>query len=482
MKTKVFLMTVFVFVTLLLSAQNKKDLFKERFSDEGRYAAYFQKYLFHFRAGSPVRLKNSFLDNDETKQALTRVNYFYRSFDTSDYFLGMQDNCYYDDSGRIMKEERYVDNGEGDLIKYSKEETTYTEGQNWEKTQSAWNEDEGQWEEKHKITFTSELSDTGFCNQTTYYDHGDTTENWEPKNRVSEIYTGTFGNAVLKGEKMDYWDNTNNDWKEQGLIEYEYDGDNHYASTITEYEKDNETGAWINVSKQENEINADGNLVGSVFYHWDGSLQEWVPEKQKVHFYVDGMDFPVETITNNYDNGNWVPSEKETYGLNENHEITDVTISQYNEERGSWKEIFKRTAEYNYDYDYDQLILPFEQDEWYNWFHHMANKFSYYTESERSLELEGYEEYYYTEMEVISGLTDKREEAADVFPNPFKDEIQIMLPDNNKELDVTIYDINGRVVFSNTVTNGSSLNLSWLKSGFYFYKINGTAQGKIVKE
>jgi hypothetical protein len=85
-------------------------------------------------------------------------------------------------------------------------------------------------------------------------------------------------------------------------------------------------------------------------------------------------------------------------------------------------------------------------------------------------------------MDVISGLPDKSEEAVDIFPNPFKDEIRIMLPDNNKELDVTIYDINGRVVFSNTVTNGSSLNLSWLKSGFYFYKINGTAQGKIVKE
>lgn len=75
------------------------------------------------------------------------------------------------------------------------------------------------------------------------------------------------------------------------------------------------------------------------------------------------------------------------------------------------------------------------------------------------------------------------------YPNPAKDELNIQLSSKvNGAVNVTIYDMTGRVVKENDITANSSLlqiNISGLYPGVYFYKLNTgnySTMNKFVKE
>lgn len=62
-----------------------------------------------------------------------------------------------------------------------------------------------------------------------------------------------------------------------------------------------------------------------------------------------------------------------------------------------------------------------------------------------------------------------------IFPNPTKGVVNISIPNYSGNLNVTVFDVNGRSVFSNNTDFSSerSLDLQGLQSGFYIIKLNG---------
>lgn len=62
-----------------------------------------------------------------------------------------------------------------------------------------------------------------------------------------------------------------------------------------------------------------------------------------------------------------------------------------------------------------------------------------------------------------------------IYPNPTKGMVNISIPNYSGNLNITVFDINGRNVFSNSenFSIDKSINLQGLQSGFYIIKLNG---------
>ena len=73
-----------------------------------------------------------------------------------------------------------------------------------------------------------------------------------------------------------------------------------------------------------------------------------------------------------------------------------------------------------------------------------------------------------------------------IYPNPFTDEIKFNLSGYQGEINISLFDINGRIVYNDfSKTNDKSLHLGFLKSGVYFLQLtsqNSTYINKIVKQ
>jgi hypothetical protein len=72
-----------------------------------------------------------------------------------------------------------------------------------------------------------------------------------------------------------------------------------------------------------------------------------------------------------------------------------------------------------------------------------------------------------------------------VFPNPFSDEINVSIGEN-EPCEVSIYDITARKVLQEKFTESATLNTSQLRKGIYFYEVGNNhkvlSKGKIIKD
>ncbi|RDI11893.1 T9SS type A sorting domain-containing protein [Flavobacterium sp. AG291] len=91
-------------------------------------------------------------------------------------------------------------------------------------------------------------------------------------------------------------------------------------------------------------------------------------------------------------------------------------------------------------------------------------------------------------VSAIAGINDPRHETLTVHPNPAKNYINITLSNIiiDKELNVSIYDINGRKIYDNTIINDlTSINVSELQEGVYIINIisdKGKFTSKFIKK
>ncbi|MEH6534801.1 MAG: T9SS type A sorting domain-containing protein [Psychroserpens sp.] len=83
-------------------------------------------------------------------------------------------------------------------------------------------------------------------------------------------------------------------------------------------------------------------------------------------------------------------------------------------------------------------------------------------------------------------------ESLQIAPNPFNDDIRVTLPGNYNDSDfnISIYDVNGRVVFEKEISSNNrtiDINLSQLRASIYFMQLEDNANGvtitkKIVRQ
>lgn len=84
---------------------------------------------------------------------------------------------------------------------------------------------------------------------------------------------------------------------------------------------------------------------------------------------------------------------------------------------------------------------------------------------------------------VITSINDFNHEYLTILPNPFNNFLHIEVDLNNVE--ILIYQYNGRLVFSQAFSQSVDINTSFLEEGFYFYTItdrnNRKYSGRLIK-
>ena len=91
-----------------------------------------------------------------------------------------------------------------------------------------------------------------------------------------------------------------------------------------------------------------------------------------------------------------------------------------------------------------------------------------------------------TQDQVTSLPEHKHELDIRVYPNPFSDEVYLVIPGTISYTDIQLYDINGKMILSETVTGTNhTIRTTELKNGIYFLNIQnakGVATKKLIKQ
>lgn len=101
-----------------------------------------------------------------------------------------------------------------------------------------------------------------------------------------------------------------------------------------------------------------------------------------------------------------------------------------------------------------------------------------------------FEECFILENNCTSSLAPiPKKDLLSIFPNPFSDKVTFMFdePIQNNRIDIKVFDLNGKIVFSSNLTEHTTIDFSTLNSGMYFYSYisiikNLRGYGKLVKQ
>jgi len=84
------------------------------------------------------------------------------------------------------------------------------------------------------------------------------------------------------------------------------------------------------------------------------------------------------------------------------------------------------------------------------------------------------------QLQNITGIRPLSENIERVYPNPFSNELFIEL-ETESETNISVYDINGRKVFSKQIMYSGKLNTQFLKKGFYVLEVSSGGETERFK-
>lgn len=101
-----------------------------------------------------------------------------------------------------------------------------------------------------------------------------------------------------------------------------------------------------------------------------------------------------------------------------------------------------------------------------------------------------FEECFILENNCTSSLAPiPKKDLLSIFPNPFINKVTFRFnePIQNNRIDIKVFDLNGKIVFSSNLTEHTTIDFSTLNSGMYFYSFTSSIKnlrgyGKLVKQ
>ncbi|MFO7669717.1 MAG: T9SS type A sorting domain-containing protein [Bacteroidales bacterium] len=390
-----------------------------------------------------------------------------------------------------------------------------------------WNTDH--WENSMKYEFTydtdgnktlnvsylwngSGWENTAEKDEYTYDNHGDQIQH------INSLWVGNQYESFIKN-MFTYDINRNN----TQVVQYLWDG-----------------SEWANWSKDEFIYDNKNMLTMSVIYDWDGS--QWI-NTNKYDFIYDSNDQMTEIISAEWDGDNWMKTGKYTDIYDSNGKITESYFSKWEAEQwvifgiinytydssgnlvlyvvnledsiiyreeSVYDELGNRTEnaifelnmdsgllekalknEYTYDnsFSYEDLILPIAFieveggfDEELIFKHKLMHLINYEGDGESWV----FDSDYfleYSEQEITGIRESKSENQLSLYPNPANGQVTFTLDSAVDRFRVEIFDIQGKMVISQTVENNKPVSIESLHEEIYFYRLNAQGQpysGKLM--
>ena len=316
------------------------------------------------------------------------------------------------------------------------------------------------------------VNNNGILTEQVYYDWDDYTSTWEQSVKFTYSYDDA-GNRVLA--YTSFFDDP--DWSLFGRSEYTYNGSGNMVLRISSY-WDEDEAEWINQSRMENSYSSGGLLIVSTAFDWDYFTEDWVNDYKDEYTY-NGAGHLLMIISYEWDEGSseWKNETKDEYTYDNNMNL--VMILQQEWSGGQWLNEYKTEMSYNNSYAFNQLILPWMyMENWGQIIGHMPVELVVSEYIGSSFVLSYRELFNYSEIN-ITGVPVIQPDRAGLYPQPADDYVTFEWESNNPTFNLSLYNVNGKLVMESMVTNNKSVSIDHLASGLYFYRLTDNAQNSI---
>lgn len=410
---------------------------------------------------------------------------------------------YYDESNNmIRKVSSYYDFATSTWIKNDKVEYTYdNQGNIISKAyyffyNNAW--------VGHSEKLVATYNENGYKTLDITYNFDQESGSWVPSSKREFFYDAFSRKDYIL---MYGWNQETGDWNEcSAKIEFTYNNISVLISEIN-YSWDPHLGAWVEFWKYESETNFQGNILSTIFslrnietgdmqemqktiYEYDSNdnlvlienysfddivSHDWIGTS-KYEYGWDVYGNRILAVSYGWGSDEWKPKEKEEDLFDSVGNKLLHAKYKWNSKLQDWDGVEKYEYDFNFDYSSDEIIVPY----WLQ-FANMPTGMQAFEWEDNSWVPDYYQTNYYSDLK--TGIENPTNSFPSVFPNPFTDRLFIQAKENSSVY-LEILDSNGQILFSKKIIQPITLNLDWLKSGAYFYRIvsgNNYTNGKLIK-
>lgn len=345
---------------------------------------------------------------------------------------------------------------------------------------SAWDTTTGQWFEQYKEEniYGAGGRLTQYFSYAWDYDSG----KWETGLKSEFAYDGS-GHMIL--EYYYYQEDDTSDWVVYAKDSIMYDAAGNSNGYIGSFWDDFEEN-WMLKDKNERTYDAEGNLTGSVDAFWSAVTGEWAAYyKEEYTYNTEGKLIQY----NDYDwdemDSLWLDYYKEEFIYDANGNVTQFLDYYWDETQ--WIYESKGAFTYNNSYSGEEIFYPYFYTEISGiYFDHMVTgfEFFYWDAGSGQFMPEEKQTFYYSVGNVTS-VAGMKDAEANIFPNPVSDFLTLDISGSEGTIVFELFDMQGRRLLSETMSNGEKLNMQGFNRGIYFYNVTSDGKklrGKMIKE
>ncbi len=272
--------------------------------------------------------------------------------------------------------------------------------------------------------------------------------------------------------------NSKNEWQPLSQVYYTYNGSgNLTVETAFVYRSNHQ---WEPAYKNDHSYDSTGNRILTIYSQPDTGAASWKYISKNEFVYNDSSKMILQTDYQfSAADSVWNNQSKEERNYNDSGDMWYKYDYTWDQVLSQWVPLSdgKIVCDYNVAFNKSQLILPpgFEN---YNSNHLMMDKFQYrWNGSQWNNAVQN--DYYYSEKNL--GIPENSLVYCRVYPNPARDYVCIDWPGLKGELQLSIFNQNGLMVFSAALSNQSTVGLSMLQAGEYILKITGNQKTTATK-
>ncbi len=277
---------------------------------------------------------------------------------------------------------------------------------------------------------------------------------------------------------MNYeWNKDSGEWVFHGKTEMTYN-DNYQLIKKEDYTFENEQYNLEYVTTYT--INENDDITLTLEQEWSEASQSLMNKKKTEVVYVSQHIVEYSIDYEYTDAMEWNPTRKIDF------EYDDIDMSQIfvskSEDGQTWNNNFKVVLFYDYDTPLEDIILPLDMGEIYQYVHHKIVKMDLYKYFLFQYQDMGVTDFYYNMMEID---TEDLLPNYTIYPNPANEVLHINMENKSFEGTLEILNMAGQIILKQPVNEKTTISVRGLEKGMYLYHLyNGKAvyNGKFVKE
>ncbi len=354
---------------------------------------------------------------------------------------------------------------------------------------------------KYESTFNAQKKTT-----VTVISNWDKTNNqWVNKNKIEYSYNAA---GYTSSSSMSNWEIGNNQWVYFTKTEYTYNANNQYTVTIDS--KWETPSGWVYLNKTEYGYDAQGYETSYSQFTWDTVSGTWT-NKTKYEWAYDSSHNTTLSVYSNWFNNAWMIVLKSEYNYNASSQLTiqtdyntwfdalndfmNKTRTDYSYDGSGnvifvkestwsimtpvWTDKSKEDRTYENSFSYADLVLPhtgiaysydFSLDYSSEMFNHMLKKVILSDYNGGAWTVSNNSDLYYSALNT-TGTAPSNTSKVVIYPNPASDFISVTIDNHFTDIILDMFDLSGKLVIHQTITNQWIVSTGQLASGIYMVRI-----------